>query len=379
MNIKNFEFIRFLGKGAYGIVWLVKRKATGDFYAMKIVDSADRDTLNRLAALKAEKDIYEVLEGDFVVKAIWTFNHKNFICFVTEYMIGGDFNTFLEDSGRLDEVDARFYFGELVLAIESLHNLGIIHRDLKPENILIDKSGHIRLTDFGLSNRGLNKLRLNTTPTERKTPKMSPVQEASERKPPTPSSNKKLPLSQKANLSCQKTKKIFDCLDNDDNKGDIIHQSLRSKPSPPLNKKSGSKVGTPDYMAPEVLDPEKYDLKDFNEKCIDWWSMGVILYQFLVGIPPFCGESIEEVFDNIANHKMDWPSIGIWEISKAIFKGFFIGYGEDCMTPEAHDLISRLLDRDPKTRLGARGAEEIKSHKFFTSKGKENLNKNLFI
>jgi len=310
MWIKNFEFIRFLGKGAYGIVWLVKRKATGDFYAMKIVDSANGDALNRLAALRAEKDIYEVLEGDFVVKAIWTFNHKNFICFVTEYMIGGDFNTFLEDIGRLDEDDARFYFGELVLAIESLHNLGIIHRDLKPENILIHKSGHIRLTDFGLSNRGLNKLRLNTTPTGRKTPEMSSMQGASERKSQTPNGNKKLPPSQKANPLNQKTKKIFDCLDNDDNKRDIIYQSLRSKASPPLNKKAGSKVGTPDYMAPEVLNPEKYDMKNFNEKCIDWWSMGVILYQFLVGIPPFCGESIEEVFDNIAHHRIDWPTIG---------------------------------------------------------------------
>ncbi len=104
-------------------------------------------------ALEAEQGIYEVLQGDFVVKAVYTFEHDSFICFVTELMIGGDFNSILEEFGRLEKEQAQFYFAELILAVESLHNENIVHRDLKPENILMDDKGHIRLTDFGLSNK----------------------------------------------------------------------------------------------------------------------------------------------------------------------------------------------------------------------------------
>ena len=280
-----------------------------------------------MAALKAEKDIYEVLQGDFVVKAIWTFQYNNFICFVTEYMIGGDFATFLDNMGRIDEDQARFYFAELVLAIESLHSLGIIHRDLKPENILIDNRGHLRLTDFGLSNRGFNKILKNATPSSRKScltvdgqkvedalaqRKMqvfSPLCQQS-RHAPNP---KVLPVK----YQVKPTQKIFQCLDDDEGsnmlgkKGRSLEKKKKLEGAPsPLRKKSNNKVGTPDYMAPEVINAEKFGKDGYNDRCIDWWSMGVILYQFLVGIQPFCGETIEEVFDNIVNLRFEWPEIG---------------------------------------------------------------------
>jgi len=96
-------------------------------------------------------DIYKVLEGDYVVKAIWTFNYRDNVCFVLELMVGGDISNLLENVGCLDQSVARFYFGELVLALESLHQIDIIHRDLKPQNLLIDKNGIIKLADFGLA------------------------------------------------------------------------------------------------------------------------------------------------------------------------------------------------------------------------------------
>ena len=77
-----------------------------------------------------------------------------------------------------------------------------------------------------------------------------------------------------------------------------------------FDDKKISRVGTPDYMAPEVIDADKVKLQNYNEKCMDWWSMGVILYQFLVGIPPFNDESIEKVFDNARNRRIEWPPIG---------------------------------------------------------------------
>jgi len=77
---------------------------------------------------------------------------------VMEYMRGGDFNTLLERYGFFNNDASKFYLAHIVLALEALHNAGIVHRDLKPENILIGADGHIKLTDFGLSDAGLKNV-----------------------------------------------------------------------------------------------------------------------------------------------------------------------------------------------------------------------------
>jgi serine/threonine protein kinase len=77
---------------------------------------------------------------------------------VMEYMRGGDFNTLLERYGFFNNDTSKFYLAHIVLALEALHNAGIVHRDLKPENILIGADGHIKLTDFGLSDAGLKNV-----------------------------------------------------------------------------------------------------------------------------------------------------------------------------------------------------------------------------
>lgn len=109
-------------------------------------------------SLKKEKEILGVLNGDFVVKAHFTFSFEIYICFVMEYLKGGDLSSLLEKHGYFQEKVARFYIAELVLAVEYLHNNGIIHRDLKPENILLDSAGHIKLIDFGLSKLGAKQI-----------------------------------------------------------------------------------------------------------------------------------------------------------------------------------------------------------------------------
>lgn len=313
----DFEMIRFLGKGAYGVVWLVKKKATGDYYAMKMVAFDDISFNNRLNSLKAEKDIYQQLEGDFVVKAIWTFQHDNLICFVTEFMVGGDFNKMLDKVARFDEDQARFYFAELVLAVESLHKLNVVHRDLKPDNILMDKKGHIRLTDFGLSQSGFDRLKGSGTPTRKnsKSPNSNSIVNKLVKTASggvvTPKDNK---CENKQNGQPKKCDIIFSVADSDNLQ--IIPQKKpifmkKCKEAPEENSGKPKMVGTPDYMAPEIINPDKYNIENYDERSIDWWAMGAILYQFLVGIPPFCDCSIEKVFDNIRNLRMDWPDIGI--------------------------------------------------------------------
>lgn len=271
-----------------------------------------------MSALKLEKDIYKMLEGDFVVKAIWTFHYENFICFVTEFMIGGDFNKLLDQLGRLEEDQAKFYFAELILAVESLHNLGIVHRDLKPDNILMDAKGHIRLTDFGLSQNGLNRFKGSNTPGGRRSADPSPLGGDTKKVAGTSFFdmwNKEVVGGSKEHIEFKTTKKSVDTamdFGKDDYNGRVERKS--SKIKRPSIRDSASKkknmVGTPDYMAPEAIDPERVN-GTYNEKCMDWWSMGIILYQFLVGVPPFCDTTVENVFDNILNYRIDWPSVGM--------------------------------------------------------------------
>lgn len=101
--------------------------------------------------------MFAILTGDHVVKAMYSFSFESQLCFVLDYLSGGDIGRVLRYFGRLDENVTRFYIAEIILAIEYLHSIGIIHRDLKPENVLLDKCGHIKLADFGLSEVGLTK------------------------------------------------------------------------------------------------------------------------------------------------------------------------------------------------------------------------------
>lgn len=102
-------------------------------------------------------------------------------------------------------------------------------------------------------------------------------------------------------------------------------------------------VGTPDYMAPEMIKATSN-----LSPSIDWWAIGCIIYEFIIGIPPFNDKTVEQVWDNAINRRITWPEVG---------------YGDDMITPEAKDLIEQLLQPDPDLRLT--DIEKFKQHPFF--------------
>lgn len=145
-----FETIKRLGVGAFGEVSLVRKRDVGHLYAMKTLRKSDVLKRNQVAHVKAERDILAEADNEWVVKLYYSFQDRDNLYFVMDYVPGGDLMGLLIKFGIFKENLAQCYIAELVLAIESVHKMGFIHRDIKPDNILIDKDGHIKLTDFGL-------------------------------------------------------------------------------------------------------------------------------------------------------------------------------------------------------------------------------------
>jgi len=118
---------------------------------MKIMRKRKYDGLIELVL--TEKEVQRKVKHKFIVQ--WSTHFKLSInSFLSEYCHGGDMRAMIVRKKRLSESDARLYLAEIIIAIEELHRNGVIHRDIKLDNILIDKEGHIKLTDFGLSKEG---------------------------------------------------------------------------------------------------------------------------------------------------------------------------------------------------------------------------------
>lgn len=156
VGIKDFEMLKVLGSGAYGKVFLVRKRSGADqgkLYAMKVLKKASIvQKAKTLEHTKTERQVLESIRSSaFLVTMHYAFQTPTKLHLVLDYVSGGELFTHLYQRDHFSEPEVRIYIAEIILALEQLHKLGIIYRDIKLENILLDSSGHIVLTDFGLS------------------------------------------------------------------------------------------------------------------------------------------------------------------------------------------------------------------------------------
>uniref|UniRef100_A0A8C7EQJ2 Serine/threonine-protein kinase MRCK beta n=1 Tax=Neovison vison TaxID=452646 RepID=A0A8C7EQJ2_NEOVI len=150
LHREDFEIIKVIGRGAFGEVAVVRMKNTERIYAMKILNKWEMLKRAETACFREERDVLVNGDCQWITTLHYAFQDENYLYLVMDYYVGGDLLTLLSKfEDKLPEDMARFYIGEMVLAIDSIHQLHYVHRDIKPDNVLLDVNGHIRLADFG--------------------------------------------------------------------------------------------------------------------------------------------------------------------------------------------------------------------------------------
>jgi len=161
-KIEDFEILKPISRGAFGKVFLCHRKDQPEKkLAVKVMKKCEMVEKNMVSQVIAERNAMALTKSPYVVNLCYCLQSTNNIFLVMEYMIGGDIKSLLGVYGWFEEAMAVFYIAEVVLALEYLHKRGIVHRDVKPDNMLLSSTGHVKLTDFGLSEVGLkNELKV---------------------------------------------------------------------------------------------------------------------------------------------------------------------------------------------------------------------------
>ncbi|BFG40048.1 hypothetical protein CerSpe_263220 [Prunus speciosa] len=359
VGLDHFRLLRRLGSGDIGNVYLcqIRNPVVGlpqCFYAMKVVDREALAIRKKLHRAEMEKEILDMLDHPFLPTLYAEFDASHYSCLVMEFCPGGDLYAARQRlPGKCFSISsARFYAAETLLALEYLHMMGIVYRDLKPENVLVREDGHIMLSDFDLS------LKCDVVPKllRRKMYLESNQKNAKSSSMPYCVAAPMQPVLSCFSASNKKKKGTVTTIteqvgadNNHDHNADHHHQELDPEMvAEPIEARSKSFVGTHEYLAPEVISGQGHG------SAVDWWTFGVFLYEMLYGRTPFKGENNEKTLINILKQPLRFPRVGV-----SSSKEF-----EEMV--KVQDLISKLLVKNPKKRIGSlKGSVEIKRHDFF--------------
>lgn len=259
----DFRGISQLGRGSFGEVYLVEKIDNNQQFALKVLKKEKVLGNNLVRYAFTERNILLHISHPFIVKLNYAFQTPEKLVMVMDYCPNGDLGTHLAREKKFTEDKAKFYIGQIALALGELHKNGILFRDLKPENVVLDVDGNARLTDFGLSKEGTTDEQL-----------------------------------------------------------------------------SRSFCGSIAYLAPEMLK------RSGHTRSVDWYLLGVLSYEMVVGSPPFYSPNRDQMFNNIQKAELRIPQF---------------------LTNECKSFIKELMVREPNKRLGAskRDVEDVKMHSFF--------------
>ena len=265
LNFDDFTPYKTIGRGGFGKVVLCQKKDNKKLYAIKILKKTDIMQKDHMDKIRNEKNIMLENKHKFLLGLEFCFHDGRRIYFGMNYCAGGVLTNYILNYKRFDEGVARFYTAQIILALEYLHERNIVYRDLKPDNVCLDKTGYIKLIDYGISKYLAG--------------------------------------------------------------ADSLTQSV---------------VGTYEYFAPEILQQQGYN------RMVDWWCLGILLFELVVGQPPWTDPNDNTLFTYILKYDFEIPK-------------------EVNMSPELMHLIRSLLIKAPSARLGfTNGAKDIINHPWFT-------------
>nr|CBX25520.1 hypothetical_protein [Oryza glaberrima] len=327
--LSDIRFLKRLGAGDIGSVYLAEvRGAATALVAAKVMDRKELEGRNKEGRARTEREILEAVDHPFLPRLFGVAEGDRWSCLLTEFCPGGDLHVLRQRQPhrRFSEsaVRYRFYAAEVVAALEYVHMVDIVYRDLKPENVLVRADGHIMLTDFDLS--------LKCDPTA-----------------PTPAHVISDPIALAGGHSSSSSSCIIpSCIvpavsgGGGNGGGSFPSGGLELEfVAEPVELRSMSFVGTHEYLAPEIVSGEGHG------SSVDWWTLGVFIFELLYGVTPFKGHDNEMTLANIVARALEFPR-------------------EPPVSAAAKDLVTSLLAKDPARRLGATvGAAAIKRHPFF--------------
>ncbi|GJT59748.1 serine/threonine-protein kinase D6PKL2 [Tanacetum coccineum] len=345
LSLSHFRLLKKLGFGDIGSVYLAELRGMGCLFAVKVMDKGMLVGRKKLVRAQTEREILSMLDHPFLPTLYSHFETDKLSCLLMEFCSGGDLHILRQrqPGKHFSEQAARFYASEVLLSLEYLHMMGVVYRDLKPENVLVREDGHIMLSDFDLSLRCIVSPRLVKSSNE---PSCTSTSYCIQQSCVEPSC--RLPACVEPTCfqpSCFKPR-LFNSSKPSKPKSEKSNVSHDSRPVlivEPTAARSMSFVGTHEYLAPEII------RGDGHGSAVDWWTLGIFLYELLHGKTPFKGNGNRETLFNVVGQSLKFP------------EGSNISFA-------AKDLIRGLLVKDPQKRLGyKRGATEIKQHPFFES------------
>ena len=340
-SITDYEIIEDLGNGSYGKVILAKNKNDGKKFAIKVIKKELLNRFDKQYEIHVENLCLMKLSHPNIIKFNKSFQDRKHLYFVLEYCKNKDLGKLIDKLGTFHYKLAQYYAAEILSAMSYMKKMGIYHRDLKPENIGVDEDMHLKILDFATCN-------MEGKYFDKKIMQFVQID---------PDEYSEALEKAKKNKKISDDNNINNIINEDENINDIVeYVVIQGHKILNLTEKF---VGTPEYIAPEVLE---YKYNDIGPS-VDIWAFGVMLYLFFVGKTPFKGKNDDETLDNIKKLNYSWDIIKNHE-KKSIN-----------VPKEVKDLVEKILVKDPKKRIGygSKDYKEIKNHPFFKDINFDNL------